>query len=232
MKDPGRILFIGILAVASFGCGGDESTAAGDVERTIGRDVTEATGTEASTSAEPCEVLDEALVRASFEIGPEVEIVRAPSKYSHDPLCTARWAKPNAEEIEQKRVELMTDYMTRKMKGEDVEKPAFRTQNEVSLTLTDKPAENPEQAMAMFDSAMRVLSEGFTSAHEGTEMTFQADLTPVEGVGRKAMWAPSLRQLSVVDGNQIFHVGVNTGAELEAELEKAKAIANEVAEEL
>ena len=232
MKDPGRILFIGILAVASFGCGGDESTTAGDVERTIGRDVAEATGTEASTSAEPCEVLDEALVRASFEIGPEVEIVRAPSKYSRDPLCTARWAKPNAEEIEQKRAALMTDYMTRKMKGEDVEKPAFRTQNEVSLTLTDKPAENPEQAMAMFDSAMRVLSEGFTSAHEGTEVTFQADLTPVEGVGRKAMWASSLRQLSVVDGNRIFHVGVNTGAELEAELEKAKAIANEVAQEL
>jgi hypothetical protein len=79
---------------------------------------------------------------------------------------------------------------------------------------------------------MKMLSDGVTSSHEGTEVTFQADLTPIEGVGRKAMWAPSLRQLSVVDGNRIFHVGVNTGGEPEADLEKAKAVANRVAREL
>lgn len=233
MKDPGTILFIGILAAASFACGGgDESTAAADLERSIERDVAEATGTTASTSTEPCEILDEGLVRASFEIGPAVEIVRTPSKYSPVPLCTARWAKPDAEGIEQKRAELMSDYMTRKMKGEDVDMPSVRTENEVSLTLREKPADSPEQAMAMFDSAMKMLSEGITRSHEGTEVTFQADLTPVDGVGRKAMWAPRLRQLSVVDGSRIFHVVVNTGAEPEAELEKAKAVASKVAQEL
>lgn len=233
MKDPGTILFIGIFAMASFACGGgDESARAVDVERSIEQDIAEATGRGASTSTEPCEVLAESVVRASFQIDPAVEIVRTPSKYSRDPLCTAKWAKPDADAIEQKRAELMTDYMTRKMQGEDVKMPSFRTQNEVSLTLSDNPADSPEQAMSMFDSAMKRLSDGVTHSHEGTEMTFQADLTPVDGVGRKAMWAASLRQLSVVDGNRIFHVGVNTGAELEAELEKAKEIANKVAREL
>ena len=126
----------------------------------------------------------------------------------------------------------MSDYMQRKMKGEDVAMPSFRTKNEVSLTLYEPAFESADQAMQSFDSAMKRLSEGMTRTHDDVEVTFQADVTPVQGVGRKAMWAPKMRQLSFVTDDRIIHVTVNTGAEDEADRAKATAIAQQLVREL
>jgi hypothetical protein len=207
-------------------------TGNGSIDEAVTEEVARQTGASPSTDTSPCEILDDELIGRHFDIA-GVEIERSPSRYSRHPLCTASWPKPNAAEIEERRAEQMADYTTRKMRGEDVEMPSFRTTNEVSLTISEDAFESQEQARAAFDSAMRVMSEGMSVGTEaGSVETPRYELEPVEGVGEKAMWAPELRQLSVVTTDRIFHVGVQTDGDLDEELLKAKEIAREIAEVL
>ncbi len=231
-----KFILTSLLAVTVLACGEKSDTTAADeiatpedIEQTIVEAVEEQTGAKPSTDTTPCDVLDDKVIRASFNLGSDVELTRRPSKYSPHPLCTVSWPKPNAAELEKNQASAMSDYLQRKMKGEDVKMPSFRTENEVSLTLYEPQFNSPQEAIASFDLAMKRLSDGVTAAHKDVEMTFQADVTPVEGIGSKAKWAPKLRQLSVVDRNRIFHVAVNTGAELDDELETAKGLAREIA---
>ncbi|MDX1585053.1 MAG: hypothetical protein R3338_15755 [Thermoanaerobaculia bacterium] len=233
MREKRALIWTGILVFALLGCGeSEEAVTAENVENAITEEVERQTGKKASTDETPCEVLDDELIRAHFEIAEGIEIRRSPSKYSPHPLCTVTWDKPNAEELEQKRTEMMMERMQARMRGEEVEGSMIRSTNEVSLTLYEPTFDSADDARSSFDSSMNRLQEGFSASHEDVEMTFQADLDPVEGVGDKAMWAAKMHQLSVVDGNQIFHVTVNTGAELDQDLEKAKEIARDVAKKL
>ncbi len=230
MKICGAVLF----AMTIIACGGEEpaEVTADNVDEAISREVEKQTGRTASTDSTPCEILDDALIRAHFDVAEGVEISRSLSKYSPHPLCTVSWPKPDAEELQKEQAARMSEYMQAKMRGEDVKMPSFQTSNEVTLTLYEPVFDDAAKARSAFDGAMKRLSEGITSSREDVEITFQADLTPVEGVGEKAMWAPKLRQLSVVDGNRMYHVGVDTGSDLEAEMEKAKEIAQAVSQEL
>lgn len=231
-----RMICIAALAVVLAGCGGEgEETAEvnpENVEQAITAEVEKRTGRKPSTDTTPCEILDDTFVRAHFEVGSDVEISRSPSKYSPHPLCTVSWARPDAEELQKKNAEAMSEYMQAKLRGEDVKMPSFRTTNEVSLTLYEPEFEDARTAQSSFDAAMSSLSKGITASHEDVEMTFQADLVPVSGIGDKAMWAASMRQLSVVDGTRIFHVGVNTGDDRDADRAKAEEVAKAIAEKL
>jgi len=178
----------------------------------------------------PCEVLSDDVIRRHFDTA-DAELTRKQSRYSDDPLCTVSWPKPNAAELEQQRAQAMSDYMTRKMRGESVERPSLRTTNEVTLTIAKTDFESAERALESFDGAMRVLSEGMTVKTDRGEMKSPTyELQPVTGVGARAMWAAGLSQLSVVTDDRIFHVGVVTGSE--SDQEKAKAIANDIAPSL
>lgn len=240
MREATKILMAAFLITAATACGGSDESATSDlstpegIERQIAEAVEAETGRpfEASTDTTPCEILDDALLRGAFGLAADVEITRSPSQRSPHPLCTASWPKPNAAELEAGQGARMMEYMQRKVAGEDVEMPSFRTTDEVSLTLYEPAFDNPRAARASFAAAMKQLSDGVTASHQDVEMTFQADLTPVAGVGEEAMWAAKLRQLSVVDGNRIFHLTVNTGAELDVERDRAKEIARRVAEAL
>lgn len=233
MHHPKLVVSASILVAAALACGGsDDRTPPADVEREIADAVADATGAAPSTDSTPCEILDDELLRAALDVPADAEISRSPSRHAPHPLCTVTWPKPNAAEIDEQRAARMMEAMQARLRGEEVEMPSFRTQDEVSLTLYEPPFDDPAAARAAFESAMRSLAGGITGSHEDVEVTFQADLVPVEGVGDEAMWAAKLRQLSVVDGTRIFHVGVNTGAEPDAELETAKEVARRVAAEL
>ena len=233
MKRMGPLSLVGMFAVALLGCGNsDEPPTAEDVERSITKKIVAETGVPASSDRTPCEILDDKLIRAHFDIGADAEIARSPSRVSPHPFCTASWPKSNAAEIGTTRATAMSEYVQKKMRGEKVKMPSFRTSDEVSLTLVQPPFESRERAMSAFERSMKALSKGMTATRENVEVTFQAELTPVEGVGDKAMWAAKMRQISVVDGIRIFHVTVDTGAELDAELETASAIARDVANRL
>lgn len=231
--------FAALLAAAAIACGGETRTEAAspaqqekDIIETVTAEAYRQTGAKPSTDTTPCEILSDELIRGSFDLAADVALTRSPSKYSPHPLCTVRWAKPNAAEIEKRRAAEMSDYLQRKLKGEDVKMPSFATENEVSLSLYEPPFKSHDEALQAFDVAMKRLSDGITAKHEDVEMTFQADITPVDGVGRKAMWAPSLHQLSLVEGNRIIHVTVNLGESGEADLEKARSLANDITSRL
>jgi hypothetical protein len=240
VRDPLKTLLAAILIATTLACGGADDSAssaaatAEGVEREIAEAVEERTGRrfEPSTDTTPCQILDDALLRPAFDLAADVEITRSPSRHSPHPLCTVSWPKPNAAELEAEQGARMMEYMQKKMAGEDVEMPSFRTTNEVSLTLYEPAFDDGRAARSGFDSAMKRLSDGVTGSHEDVEITFQADLVPVAGVGDDARWAAKMRQLSVVDDRRIFHLTVNTGAEHDAELDTAKGLARQVAEAL
>jgi hypothetical protein len=216
-------------------CGDAEQSSPENVRQTIESEVAAATGqsrARGSSDNTPCEILDDALIRASFDVPEGVEISRQLSSYSSHPMCTVSWPKPNADEIESTTAAAMMDYIQKQARGEKAAMPSFRTTDEVTLTLTHPPFKDADAAVSGFDSAMKILTEGMTITTEGVSATVQADGTPVAGVGQKAMWVPKYRQLSVVDGNRMFHLGVNTGSELDEELETAKEIAKKVARQL
>ena len=204
------------------------SSTSPDAGEQIAKDILKEAGVEPADPALACEILDDDLVRAHFDVG-DAEITRNPSKYSPHPLCTVSWPKPNAAELEAKSREAMSDYLQRKMKGEDVKMPSFRTTNEVSLTIVKDAFASPEDTITAFDGAMRMMSEGITRTVGEQEVSFQADVEPVDGVGRKAMWSPKLSQVSVATSNRIFHVTVNTDGDQESSKEKAIRIARDVA---
>lgn len=228
------VLFLPILLLAG-ACGDAEQTSnPEDVRKTIESEVAAATGqsrTGGSSDNTPCEILDDAIIRESLNVSEGVEISRQLSNYLH-PMCTVSWPKPNADEIESTTAAAMMDHIQKLARGEETAMPSFRTTDEVTLTLTHPPFKDADAALAGFDSAMKTLTEGVTATRDGVSATIQADGTPVAGVGQKAMWVPKFRQLSVVDGNRMFHLGVNTGSDRDAELEVAKEIARKVARQL
>jgi hypothetical protein len=219
MKHPLVITAIAVLGLNLLGCGEGR-------DRQQGSDA-EQTGAVTSNEIAPCELLDDALLNAHFDIAPGTSITREPSRHSPFPLCTATWPKPNAAQIEQEGAKRMQEWVMQR--GDRGPMPIIRTENSVSLTIYQPAFGSRDQAIGEFDNAMAGLERGIRASHEGTEVEFQADLTPVSGVGDKAMWAPSMRQLSVVNGRRIFHLGVNTGAERDEELATARALATTLA---
>lgn len=229
-----RVLPLLLLAAVA-GCGetGNGDGEAGTVEEA--RSATAETSKagsraerRAADSAAACEILGDAMIRGRLGLGEDVTLERTPSRHSPHPLCTASWAKANAAELEQERGRLMTDYMQRKMRGEDVPMPSFRTSDEVSLTIFSPAFASGAQAIAGFDAAMQRLSEGVTTTVGDTEFTYQADVEPVSGIGDKAMWVPEMRQLSFVSGNRLLHLTVDTGSDLAEELATARKLAEDV----
>lgn len=214
------------------GCGGEDpgAGAADGIEQAVIDEVEARTGAEPSTSTQPCDILDDELVRAHFNVAEGVEITRSPSKYSPHPLCTVTWDKPNADEIREQNREQIMERMRAQMEGGELPAQA-RATNELTLTIYEPRFESPEAALGSFETAMRRLSEGVTARSGDREVTFQADVEPVEGIGLKAMWAPKLRQLSVVEGRNLFHVTVNTG-ELATDKELARSVAADVVSKL
>jgi hypothetical protein len=220
MKPIRQTLLITSTLVMLAGCGSSDPSGNGNSVNVAPADVN------------PCDILGDKVLHAHFSIADGTVIERSKSKHSMHPLCTASWKKPNAAELEKKSSEAMMEYIRKKSRGEDVKIPITRTTNEVTLTLNKSLFENASAAQAALDSSMKVLSEGITRKHNGVEVTFQADVIPVEGVGDKAAWAAKLRQLSVADGKRVFHLTVNTGGDREQELIKAKELAQDLVKSL
>lgn len=195
------------------------------VAEVVGEDI------EPSSDSTPCEVLSDDLLRKHFDIG-DADLKRSPSQYSPHPLCTVTWPKPNAAELEAEREAQRADYLRKKMLGEAVERPESPNV-EVSLTINKDRFESRTEAVASFDSAMRILSEGMTfETDAGPHKTPTYDFEPVDGVGEKAAWVPKMSQLSVATSHRIFHVGVDVDGGPDADLAKAKDLARDLTESL
>lgn len=179
---------------------------------------------------DPCELLSDALLREHVATAQDAVINRRMSEYSVHPMCIASWRKPDADEIEAKTAAAMNDYLQRKMRGEQVKMPSFATEDEVTLTLFQPQFEDKAAAIASFDQAMAVLQRGVKGNAGGVEVSFQSNVTPVDGVGDKATWAVGMRQVSVVQGRRIYYVTVNTGSRPSVEEARALGLARGVGE--
>lgn len=234
MKRLHKLIVLGACGAFLLGCGAKEAEEAPVVdvdgpleasELTIGtlRDRAERARAEMEIDIDPCALLSDDFIRGQFESATNVNIDRRLSDYSVHPMCVVSWPKPNKAEIEANTASAMSDYLARKMRGEDVKMPAFATEDEITLTLFQPEFEDNAAAIASFDRAMAVLKRGVTGSAGGVEVSFQSDVVPVDGVGDKATWAVGMRQISVVHGRRIYYITVNTGAK--PSVEEAQAIA-------
>lgn len=182
----------------------------------------------AEVKVDPCKLLTADLIHAHFDTG------KAEVKFKSDldianPICTAKWKKPNAAEIEKKMQSAMMDYVQAQAQGKKVPMPDMRTNDEVSLTISGSRFETAAAAASDFQSAMKSLNQGVSASSGGQTFTFQAHTTPVEGVGDQAQWSAKMHQLSVQSGNHIFHVTVRMHSDAAKDLPKAKELATAVA---
>ncbi|NND67993.1 MAG: hypothetical protein HKN19_10430 [Halioglobus sp.] len=220
-----QLIFLGACGVFLCGCGGKEPEGAASVEDALVVDVEQA-----EADIDPCDLVTEDFIRARFEIATEATISRRLSEYSVHPMCVVSWRKPDAAEIEAKTAAAMSDYLERKMRGEQVQMPSFATEDEVTVTLFQPQFEDNATAIASFDQAMSVLQRGVKGKAGGVDVSFRSDIAPVEGVGDKASWAVGIRQLSVVQGTRIYYITVNTGSRPSVEEARALAVAKGIQE--
>jgi len=193
--------------------------------------VEKARGKAGKAEIDPCTILDETMVRSHFDLAEATVSFRLSSSTRH-PLCTANWPKPNAEQIKAEMQAKMQEYMLAAARGETVQMPSFKTDDEVTLTLNSPSFESAAQAASAYASAMRVLAEGIKDKNDpSAPPKFQYDTVPVQGVGDQASWVPGLSQLSVQNGRHLFHVGVRVG-DPNVNQETAKAMAEEIAAKL
>jgi hypothetical protein len=184
---------------------------------------------------DPCDLLTEEVVRRVFELPAETAVTNNASTFPR-PLCTYVWEKPNAAEIaervkarQQEQIQEMMRQVRRGKAGQglaDLATSMESTDARVSLNYAP-PSDSTEQARHRFDSARQVLRDGISrrvqTRHHDEEITFQADQDDVEGIGDAAWWAPSMRQLAVLDGPRILYLSVEI--ESDQNLEHAKRLA-------
>lgn len=214
-----------LLTLSSLvGCGNGDSS-------TDRKSTASAASTTVSEDPDPCTILSDALLSKHFNADP-AEINRSPSKYSPHPLCIATWPKENAEELQKQYDAQYTEYLRKKILGEDVTRPEKPT-NEVDLTVNKNRFDDNARAASAFASAMGILQDGKTFEVQGKEQVFEPRETElVTGVGDKAYWVPSMNQLSVLSGRSIFHVAVILGKDAETNLTKARELATSLTEVL
>jgi hypothetical protein len=225
-----------ILALMLAACGGSETStptpeSVSEAVSEAKKEVEKAKGNAGKAEIDPCTVLDEKLVRSHLDVGDAVVSFRLSSSTRH-PLCAASWPKPDAEQIKRDMQAKMTEYMTAAARGEKVDMPSFKLENEASLTLNSPSFESAENAASAFDSAMRVLEQGVRDKNNpDAPPQFQYDTHSVAGVGDRASWTPGLSQISVQSGRHLFHVRVSVG-DPQVNQEAAKAMAREIAAKL
>lgn len=236
-----QLILLGACGAVLMGCGepapdsapvpgADEPLEAAEV--TINAMKERAQQARAESDLDPCALLDDDFIRAQVASAANAEFNRRLSDYSLHPMCVVSWRKPNADEIEAKTGEAMSEYLAAKMRGENPKMPAFATDDEITLTLFQPAFEDNAAAIASFDQAMSVLQRGVTGRAGDVEVSFQSSVVPVDDVGDKATWAPKMRQVSVVQGRRIFYVTVNTGSKPSVEEAQAIALARGVEERL
>jgi len=240
------------LAIAALlcACGDDDQASPTAPSPTPATPIAAAEPPEPDGPPDPCALLTEAVVRATFEVPEETAIAQSQSTSSTYSVCSYTWDKPNADEIREEIAALQRERVQKMLKkarggqlGQGMMDLAMnmpRMESQVSLNF-GPPRATAEEAHSLFESAMSSLEQGIThridteqvenanervrAAVEGQEVTFQADVEPLEGVGDEARFIPRLNQVAVRDGNRILYVVVEIETEAADNLEPASRLA-------
>lgn len=190
---------------------------------------------------DPCARLTPALVQATFDVAPDVEIASRRGSFAKE-VCTLTWRKPNATELEEKmKRQLLENTRARAKAMQEGKEPppiqVIRTDSEVTLNYGRELYKTDAEARVAFEGALRLLQEGVSSTArikkgdgqvEERTATFQADHVPVSGVGDAASWAPKLNQLAVLDGKGFFYIVATFDDDDEENRERAVRLAKKL----
>ncbi|HUO84350.1 MAG TPA: hypothetical protein VM534_04470 [Thermoanaerobaculia bacterium] len=243
------------MVIMLFGCGGGEAEDASATPAVT----PEASGPRDASPAAfaACDLLTPTLLASHYSIdAAELQ----PGGSQRENFCAYRWNKPDhaaiLEENRKALINQVNERMEAMRRGETYQAPpARRAENEVTLSLPPS-ASTADQAARQFETIQKRLSGGMTvaideetrdearrTAEEATggrrsatgdlpeSVTFQADTVPVKGVGDRAFWAPSLHQLTVLSGTNVFHLGVQVADDPSANLEEARSLAPKIIEQ-
>ncbi len=163
-----------------------------------------ASGRLAAGPQHPCDAFTVADVASHFEIEQDVITVKR-GEPGTNVICSYEWAKPDAAEIE-KRNEAV--YMEGVMSGKGMEalKLYERTESELSITFNHSGFKSSAAAVEGLDTMVERLEKGVTASAGEQDMTFSSKFVPATGIGEKAVWSESMRQVSAVSGTQLYHV--------------------------
>lgn len=224
-----NLFLVAILALGLISCSGSESTAVAKASPKTETQTKTVKKTQAKLSGKkPCDLLTKALVSTTFGVDQGI-LTQEP--YG-DTMCTYRWQKSNAEEIDKRNEEIMSEHFTKKMEalkqGKTLKRPNLENSS-ATVTLTLVQLKDASRAEASFAAMIKTAAEGFTGEHEGTKATFRIIYDQeIEGVGDQAAWSSKSKQLSLRSGGSFLHVLVDVHAEAEANLADAKKIAQQL----
>lgn len=187
-----------------------------------------ASGRLAAGPQHPCDAFTVADVASHFAIEQDAITVDR-GEPGANVICTYEWAKPDAEEIE-KRNEAI--YMEGVMSGKSLEATALyeRTANELSITFNHSGFGSSAEAVQGLDTMVERLREGMTASAGGQDQTFSSEFVPATGIGDKAVWSESMRQVSAVSGTQLYHVRQFANKDPSDDRPGAEEIARKIAE--
>ena len=94
------------------------------------------------------------------------------------------------------------------------------------LTMTKEMA-SEAAAIGALDSARSYMEKRAKAKVKGQDVDFTSPMSDVEGVGKKAYYSTKQRQISLVYGKRLYHLGATPDREGDS-LEIATAIAKEI----
>lgn len=233
MRNFHTILLTILLCIA---CDSEESSEP-EAVAAVQEDLTEVaeTETEGEPPPDPCTLLTEDMVREHLELAEDVEIEQSRSKHSPHPLCSYSWNTLSEEEQKEARAKMVKNMMEKVKKGKTagglMDMATSMGNEEAHLTVFKEAFDSPEQARQRLESIRARMEKGIKQDVRGETVEFQSSYQTVEGVGNEAYWSPKHNQLSVAQGDRIFHLGVKARDE-SRNLELSKELARRVADEL
>lgn len=237
-----KVLFLSSLIFLFAACGGGESS------NSLSDDIEEVTSSIPSSEREPCDYIDEAMVRSVFGVGDAVEIT-ANNSYG---ICSFQWDSLTETERAAADEEMASAMISAVMSGKVLDKGAMQKGHyNISLNFTTYKIEDVADAVRAYEGINKQMSEGITVSADqvkektssisdeaiedaiGDGVTFKGgERTDINGVGDKAVWDSKLNQLTVLSGTDIFFMTVEASGDKELSIEKAKEMAEQVIDKL
>jgi hypothetical protein len=106
---------------------------------------------------------------------------------------------------------------------------AEKSDRELFITFHNEQFGTTPDAVRALDTMAERLSKGISAAPGAPSTAFQTTFESSEGIGAKALWSESLRQLSAVGGTRLFHVRVRGSADVREDRASAEAVARQIA---
>jgi hypothetical protein len=173
--------------------------------------------------AHPCDVFTLADVSSMFGVA-EGSVRAAPGEVQSSATCEYEWKKPDWEAIETRNEATLKEALMPGGGGMAAWKHE-PTESRLFITFHGAEFDSEQQAVQALDALIAQLAEGVGDESFPVQTTFQ----PLDGIGARAAWSDTLRQVSAVSGTTLYHVRLRGGLEPRDDRPQAEAVARRIA---